>query len=48
MKRKNDTIDIIIGIFAGVIVLTICLSATLQIEKLCSKPIETTYEIAEL
>ena len=45
MKRKISTIDIIIGIFAGVIVLTICLSATLQIEKLCSKPIETTYEI---
>lgn len=45
MKRKNDTIDIIIDIFAGVIVLTICLSATLQIEKLCSKTIETTYEI---
>lgn len=48
MKRKIDTIDIIIGIFTGIIIFTICLFATLQIEKLCSKPIKTTYEVCEI
>ena len=48
MKRKINAIDIIIDTFIGIIILTICLSATLQIEKLCSKPIETTYEICRI
>lgn len=48
MKRKINAIDIIIDTFIGIIILTICLSATLQIEKLCSRPIETTYEICEI
>ena len=45
MKRKISAIDIIIDTFIGIIVLTMCLCAIQEIENLCSKPIETTYEI---
>lgn len=48
MKRKISAIDIIIDTFIGIIVLTVCLCAIQEIENLCSKPIETTYEICEI
>lgn len=48
MKRKISAIDIIIDTFIGIIVLTMCLCAIQGIENLCSKPIETTYEVCEI
>lgn len=45
MKRKINAIDIIVDTFIGIIILTMCLCAIQEVEKLCSKPIETTYEI---
>lgn len=48
MKRKINAIDIIVDTFIGIIILTICLCAIQEVENLCSKPIETTYEVCEI
>lgn len=48
MKRKINAIDIIVDTFIGIIILTMCLCAIQEIENLCSKPIETTYEVCEI
>ena len=48
MKRKINTIDIIVNTFIGIIILTMCLCAIQEVENLCSKPIETTYEVCEI